>query len=125
MSSRQEPAAPQIPHQGTAEGGRGEVRPHRHPGGANGARPEHGALARRKYGLLSLEDPAGDPAAVGPQDSRNIPEETLETGSTYGRETGTGGRNGETALLACSQPEDEAEERVPPERQRALNICSH
>ena len=37
----------------------------RHTAGTDGARPEHSALARRKYGLLALEEPAGDPAVAG------------------------------------------------------------
>ena len=66
MASRQDPAAPQIPHQGTAEVGKGEVIPHRHHNGADGDRPEHGALVRHEYGLLAPEKPAGDPAAAEP-----------------------------------------------------------
>ena len=53
MVSGQEPAVPQIPQQGTAEVWRGVVRPHRHTDSADGARPEHGALVRRKYILLA------------------------------------------------------------------------
>ena len=125
MASGQELTAPQIPHRGTAEGGRREVRPHIHPDCANGARPKHGVLARREYGLLALEEPAGDPAATKPQGSKDSPKETLETGSTDGRETRKWERNSQSALFAWGQPEDEAEERGPPERQHTLNMCCH
>ena len=54
--SEQETAAPQSPHQGTAEGERGEVSTQRHPDSADGARPKHGTLARHEYGLLVPEE---------------------------------------------------------------------
>ena len=41
-------AAMQCPQQGTAEGGGSKVSMHRHPKGADGARPDHGAIARYK-----------------------------------------------------------------------------
>ena len=62
----------------------------RHFNSADGARTEHVALVRRKYGLLVLEEPSGDPAAAGPQGSRNDPKDTMGTGGTNRRETGTG-----------------------------------
>ena len=46
-------AAPLSPQLDSAAGRGSETRTHRHPTGANGARSEHGALARRKYGLLT------------------------------------------------------------------------
>ena len=52
------------------------MRPHRYPDIANSARPKHGALARRKYGLLASEEPAGDPSVVKPQGNGDIPEDT-------------------------------------------------
>ena len=61
----------------------------RHTDNSNGARPKHGALARRKYGLLAPEDPAGDPAAAGTQGSRDIPKDITKTGGTNRRDTGT------------------------------------
>ena len=103
MPSGQEPAVPQSPQRGTSEGRRGEARLHRNPDGADGANPEHGTLGRRKYGLLAPQDLAGDPAAADPQDSGDILEDSLETGRTDGRNTGTGERNGRLALLACDQ----------------------
>ena len=85
MKSGKDPAAPQIPQQGTAEGKRGEVIPQRHHDGADGARPKHDALARRKYGLLASQEPAVDPAAAEHQGSRYIPKDTSKTGRTDGR----------------------------------------
>ena len=67
-------------------------------------------LARREYGLLAPEDPTGNPAAARTQGSGDSPEGTSETGRTDGREAGTGERNRQRALLACSQPEEEDEE---------------
>ena len=69
MTSGQDPAAPQIPQRFPEEGGRGEVRPHRPPDSADGARTKHGALARREYGLLAPEEAAGNPASADPQGS--------------------------------------------------------
>ena len=53
------------------------MRLNRHPNGANGARPKHGALAHRKYGLLAPEDPASNSAAVETQGIGDSPEGTL------------------------------------------------
>ena len=49
----------------------------------------------------------------------------MNTGDQYARETETGDPNGQRALLACSQPEDANEKRIPPEWKRALNVCGH
>ena len=87
MEIRQEPAAPQRLQRGMAEVRRGEARLHRHP---DGAMPEHGALARREYGLLVPEKPVGDTASAKPQVIRDSPEDTSETGHSDKRETGTG-----------------------------------
>ena len=125
MAGGQEPAAPLSPQRGTAEVRRVEVSTHRHPYGGDSARPNHGMLARCKYGLLVPEDTASKPDATEPQGSGDSTEDTLETGHPYGRETGIGERNGRRALIACGQPEDEAEERGPPKRQRTLNVCGH
>ena len=78
--------------------------------GADGARPEHGVLARREYGLLALEDTAGDPAAAGPQGSGDNPKDTTGIGGTDGRETGAGERNGRRMPLVRGQPEKEEED---------------
>ena len=40
-------------------------------------------------------------------------------------ETDTGDQNGQGALLECGHPEDDNEERKPPEWQRMLNACGH
>ena len=63
--------------------------PLRHPNDANGARPEHGALARREYGLLASEEPVGDPDTTEPHVSGNNPENTADTGCGYGMGAGT------------------------------------
>ena len=80
MVSRQDPAALQNPQWGMAEGGRGEVRPYRHPDGSNGARPKHCVIAHREYGLLSLVEPAGNPDAAEPQGRGESPEDITGTG---------------------------------------------
>ena len=116
MASGQELAAPQKSQRGTIDGGIGEVRPHMHTNGADGSRPEHGALARHKYGLLMPEDLADDPAAKDPQVSRDIPEE---------KDTRTRERSGQRALLACVHTEDKVDKQGPPKRQRALDASSH
>ena len=46
-------SAPQRPHQGTTESGGSKVITHRNTNGADGARPDHVALARREYSLLA------------------------------------------------------------------------
>ena len=94
MASGQEPAAPQSLQRGTEEVQRGEGIPQRHPNGADGARPDHGALELQKYGLLAPEEPADDPYATEPQDSRDNPKDTSETGITDKRGTETGEQNG-------------------------------
>ena len=125
MASGQEPTAPQIPQQDTAEGERVEVSMHRHPDGADGARPEHGALARRKYSLLAPKEPEGNPATAEPQGSGGRSKDTTGKGGTDRRETGMGKRNGQRAILTCGQLEDKDEERGLPEQQCALNTCIH
>ena len=74
------------------------VRPHRHPDSAGGARPE----CAIEYGLMALGELAGDPAAAETQvrgDSHVVP---MGTGDQDERETETGDRTGQRALLACS-----------------------
>ena len=77
------------------EGGRSKVSMHRHPDGANGTRPEHSALARRKYGLLALDEPTGDPAAADPRDHGDGHEATMGTEDQNQRETETRDRTGQ------------------------------
>ena len=124
MESEQEPAAPPSTPMVTAEGERGGdhlVSTQRHSDGADGARPEHSALACCEYGLLPPKDLKGDQAAARPQGSGD----TMRTGGTYRRETGMEEQNGHCMLLARSHPEEEEEERGPPEQERTLNTCSH
>ena len=100
---------------GQGRGRERKVSKQRHPDGSDGARPKHRALAHREYGLLAPEEPAGDPAAAGPQGSGDIPKDSMGTGGTNGRETGTGERNGHHTLLTRGQTGDEEEEQGPPE----------
>ena len=72
-----------------------------------------------------MKEPTGNPSATGIQGSGDSPEDTMGTGDTDGRETATRDWNGHRALLMHGQTEDEEEERGPPERQRALNLCNH
>ena len=76
MASSQEPEVPHIPQRVRADGGRGDVRPHRHPDGAYGARLSHRALARCEYRLLASVEPTGDLAAAEPQGSGDSPKYT-------------------------------------------------
>ena len=73
---------------------------HRNPDGTNGARPKHGALARREYGLLAPEEPAGDPAAVELQECGDGHEATMGTGLPDVKETDTGYQTRQRKLLA-------------------------
>ena len=91
----------------------------------NGTRTDHSALARPEYGLLALEDPAGDPDAAGPQGIEDSPEDTTGIGGTEGNETGTKEQNGQHTLLLRGYPEDEEAEQGPPEQQHMINVCSH
>ena len=76
------------------------MRLHRHPDGADGARPKHGALVRREYSILAPEEQAGDPAAAELEGSRTSPNDTSETGLRDRRGTGTRERNRQRALNA-------------------------
>ena len=81
MASGSGTAAPPIPQWGTAVGRGSKVSMHRHPDGDDGARPDHGGLARREYNLLAPEEPAGDPATAEPQEHGESHKATMETGS--------------------------------------------
>ena len=50
--------------------------PTRHTAGTDGARPKHGALARREYGLLAPKGMEVDPADTGDSGSEEIHEAT-------------------------------------------------
>ena len=125
MESNQDLAAPPSTQRGTAEGERGDVIMQRHSNGVNGARPEQGALVRRKYGLLEPGEPAGDSSAARPKGIGDSPKDTTTTRGTDGRETKTGERNGQCVPLTRDQTEDKEEEQGPHERQHVLNLCSH
>ena len=116
MASGQDSAAPPSVLRGTEEEGIGESTQgstQRHSKGAAGARPKHGALARREYGLLAPERPAGDPSAAKPQGSGDEPEDITGTVDTNGMETGTEEWNRQHAPPVCGNPEEE--EREPPD----------
>ena len=59
----------------------------RHTAGTDGARPEHGALARREYSLLAPTGTAVDPAAAGDRGSREGHVATRETADQARRDT--------------------------------------
>ena len=123
MTGGQGPAASPHPQRGISAGDSAGT-PHRHPNGANGARPKHGALACRELGLLASADTAGDPASAETQVTGDG-HETTETGDQTQRYTETGDGTGQCMLLACNMTEDTDEERKPPERQRTLNEINH
>ena len=62
-----------------------------------------------EYSLLVPEEPAGDPAAAGPQGIGDSPKDTMGTGGTDEGETGTGERDRQRAPLARGQLEDKEE----------------
>ena len=68
--------------------------------GADGARTNHGALARREYGLMVPVESTGDPAVLEPQGSGYSSEDTMGTEGTDGKDTGKGERNGQCVLIA-------------------------
>ena len=122
IMSRLGPAAPPIPQRGTAADKDSAETLHRHP---YGARAKHGALARRKYGLLAPAETAGDPAASETQVSGDGHKATMGTDDENQRERETGDRTGQRTLLARGMPEDSKEARRYPEHQRMLNRCIH
>ena len=121
MTSRMGPAAPPIPHWGTAADGDRAGTQHRHPDGADGARPGRAS----KYGLLAPADPAVDPAAAGTQVSGDIHGATSETEGQVQRATETRDRTVQRALLVCGMLKDNDGEQRPPEWQCAINARSH
>ena len=62
----------------------------RNTAGTDGARPKHGALARRKYGLLAPMGQAVDPVAAGNQVSGDGHEATRGTAKRAQRDTEAG-----------------------------------
>ena len=72
-------AEPPRPQGGTAADNNSAETPPRHTAGTNSARPEHGALARREYGLLAPMGAVVDLAAMGDQGSEDGHEATMGT----------------------------------------------
>ena len=64
-------AAPLRPQRDTLDDTNSAGTPPRHTAGTNGARNEHGVLARRKYGLLAPPGTAVNPSDAGDQESRD------------------------------------------------------
>ena len=102
MTSKSGSAAPLSPQQDTAAYSDSAVIPHRHPNGANGARPK----CTSKYGLLAPADTAGNPAAAEIQVRGDGHEATIGMGDQGKRETETGNWARQRALLAHGMPED-------------------
>ena len=137
MASGEDTAAPPSALRRTAEGGRGgikQVSTQRNSDGTNGARPKHGALARRKYGLLvpagTVVDPynVGDPGseaghgATEDQDGRELEEEGDKTQQRALPVRGNNGIGDEArgpppnsrARLMCASAKGGGEEGDPP-----------
>ena len=106
---------------GAAAGRGSEVRPHRHPDGANGTRPKRAS----EYSLLAPGEPEGNPAAAEIQECGEGHKAIMRIGDQDARETETGDRNDQHALLAYSLPEDADKERRTLELQCTFNACSH
>ena len=83
-------AALPRPHRGTAAEESSVGIPTRYTDGTDGARPEHGALARHEYGLLALTGTAVDPADAGDPGSADGHEATGEQAGQDGKETEEG-----------------------------------
>ena len=90
-----------------------------HSNGANGARSDHGALARRKYNILASE------TAEGYQSSAEAADGEDGHGASEEREgprtAGEGDKNPQHALPAHETSGGQIEARGPTERSRALN----
>ena len=86
-------AAPPHPQRGMVAYNRSAGTLLRHIVGTDGARPKHGTLACRKYGLLALVGTGFDPAVAGIQGSGNDHKDTRGTANQAQRETEVGGRN--------------------------------
>ena len=71
-----------------------------HIAGTDGARPNHGAIAHCKYGLLALRGAAVDPAAAGDQGSRDGHEATRGTSDQVRKEMEEGDKTRQHALPA-------------------------
>ena len=91
--------------------------------GADGARSEHGALARREYDLLALEATKGGPANSGAAGSKDGHGALANREGTETEEEGD--KTPQCALPARENKGVEDEARGPPEWSCALNACSH
>ena len=85
-------APPPLPQRGLAADNGSAGTPTRHTSGTDVARPEHGALARREYGLLVPTGAAVDPADAGDLGSEDGPESTRGAAGKARRETEEGGK---------------------------------
>ena len=70
-------------------------------------------------------EPAGNPAATELQERRDAHKATIGRGGPDMRDTETGDRNGQRALLECGQPENANDERRSSEMQSMLNMRDH
>ena len=76
---------PPRPQRGTAADGISTGTPTRHTAGTDDARPDHGTLLRRKYGLLAPTGTAVDPSNAGEPGSTDGHEATWEQAGPNGR----------------------------------------
>ena len=111
-----ETAPPPRPQQGTSADGNSAGTLLRNISGTNSARPNHGVLARREYGLLAPTGPAVDPAATGDQGSGDGHEATRGTVDQAQRETEAGDRTRQHAFPARSMQGADDKERRPHKR---------
>ena len=96
--------------------------PPRHTVGTDGARPAHGTLVRREYGLLAPTGTTVDPADAG--DSVSEAGHGV-TGYQDGREPEEGDKTQKRTLPARGRNGIGDKGRGPPKRLRALNTCGH
>ena len=115
---------PEAPTAGTAEVKGNKISIHRNPHSADGARLDHGTLARREYSLLAPEETESDLAAAEPWDRRDVPNANIGIGCPDERAVERGDQNGQRALLACVQPEDADVERGTPNGSTRLTRAS-
>ena len=80
---------------------------HRHPNGADGARPKNGMQLCHEYSLMALEEPVGDTAAVGTQVRGDSHWATRGANNQGQTETETGDGTGQRTLLARGMPEED------------------
>ena len=113
------------PQRGTAADDDSAEPQQRHSDSADRAGHENGIQSRRKYGILKLEETAGDPAATGTQVRGAGNGGTRETAYLGGTETDTGDETGQSVIVAHGRPAVNNKERSPPQWLRALNACGH